>query len=79
MSGFRDEVWREILDGKSFWEASDKSQETLALFEVRSVIPLRELQEEGRIKVKELTCPTTAGTLAVFHVRLIEPPRYVDE
>jgi hypothetical protein len=71
MSVFKDRIWKEILDGKKDWLVSERKGEACDLFEVEVVLPLRDLQEEGRIRIEEIEAPVP-GRRRTVQVILLE-------
>ncbi len=71
MSIFKDSRWQEILDGKKEWFVAERTPAACDLFEVQVVDPLRQLRNEGRIAIEEVSAPTL-GRYRIVHVFLRE-------
>ena len=71
MSVFKDSRWQEILDGKREWFVAEQTPAACVLFKVKVVQPLRELRDEGRITIEEVSAPAP-GRYRVVHVFLRE-------
>jgi hypothetical protein len=69
MSVFKDSRWQEILDGKREWSVAERTLEACDLFEVQVVDPLRQLRDEGRIAIEEVSAPAP-GQYRIVHVFL---------
>jgi len=75
MSVFKDSCWQEILDGKREWCVAERTPAACDLFEVQVVDPLRQLRDEGRIAIEEVSAPIL-GTYRIVHVFLREILRF---
>jgi hypothetical protein len=71
MSVFKKSRWQEILDGKKEWSIADRTPEACDLFEVQFVAPLRQLRDEGRIAIEEVSAPSL-GPYRIVHIFLRE-------
>jgi hypothetical protein len=78
MGAFKDSRWKEILDGKREWFAQGHTHPACDLFEVQVVHPLRQLQDEGRIDIEEISA-SVPGRYRVVEVLLREILKYDDE
>jgi hypothetical protein len=58
MSVNKDSRWQEILDGKREWFVTEQTPAACDLFEVTVVQPLRQLRDEGRVTIEEVSAPT---------------------
>lgn len=74
MSVFKDNIWKQILDGEREWKVSGPTTEAADLFECEVVVPLRELSEEGAITIQEIKAPSP-GRYRVVEVLLLEVVR----
>jgi hypothetical protein len=73
MSVFKDNLRREILDGKTTWTPTERTAEAYDLFDVQIVQPLRELHAEGLFdEMKEIPKPLLGkpliGQVIIFGV-----------
>jgi hypothetical protein len=71
MSVFKDSRWQEILDGEKEWSVADRTPGACDLFEVQFVAPLRQLRDEGRIVLEEVSAPAP-GRYRIVHIFLRE-------